>query len=351
MNIESMKKKIATVVAIIGITPFLVQCASQNDIKNLNYQLRIVNKKIEDMKMGTVGQMQQRQAASSSQIDEMRREILVLKGQLEELGHFNRQLKEQNKELETSLSQYSTSLQEQIAKERAEMTARDQKKEEKILLLEEKLAKNQNMLKSIQTARIKEAELKAKAAARAAEMARNKAKASSQTLASSSSSGIISITAEKHKKVVSARLPQNNDPTTVSPTPAVVTQTSSGDSSDLLSEADKHYANGNFKKAYSLYEKFTSSSSNKGKTITARFMMGECLFFMKEYDQAILQYQKIISNNPKHPRAASSLLKQGMAFENLSDYETAKIIYKKIVSSYPSSPESATAKERSNKIN
>jgi len=344
-----MKKKLITLAMLLATTPLLVQCASQNDIKNLNYQLRVVNKKIDDMKVGTVGQMQQRQAASSSQIDEMRREILSLKGQIDEMGHFNRQLKEQNKELENSLSQYSSTLQNEMQKERNALLEKERENNLKVTQLEEKLARNQETLKAIQQSRVKEAQLKANAAARAAEEARRRAEASNTTLASSTG-GVINIRANKKKRVfstASASTPQSSS-TKAAP---VKTDTTSVPVTDLLTSADTEYSNGNYQKAYKLYEQFGKKNPGSPKAVNARFMMGECLYFQKEYDQAILQYQKVISNNPSHPRAASALLKQGMAFESLADFETAKIIYKKIYSSYPSSPESAKAKDRSNKIN
>ena len=166
----------------------------------------------------------------------------------------------------------------------------------------------------------------------------------------------INITADKKKIVAAVAMPgsEHKDPTSPvaikSETTAAVENKPAVAVSDALAAADTEYANGNFKKALTLYEQY--ATSNKGdKAVTARFMMGECLYFQKEYDQAILQYQKIISNTPSHPRAASALLKQGMSFENLSDNETAKIIYKKITSSYSNSPEAVTARERSSKIN
>ncbi len=351
-----MKKNILTLLVVLAVSPFLVQCASQGDVNKLNYQLRIVNKKLEDMKMGTVDKMQQRQAASSSQIDDLRKEILVLKGELEELGHYNRQLKEQNKELEQTFQQYSSNMQEELQKERQQLIAENQAKDAKLSELETRLVKQQEMVRTIQQARIKEAERKAQAAARAAEKARAKASASQSALASSGSGSIISIKADK-KKIRNPRSKQtvaaatSTPKTTSSAASSATTATiAAASSTDIIQQADKEYANGNFKKAYGLYESFTQKNTGGDKTVTASFMMGECLFFQNEFDQAILQYQKIISNHPSHPRAASALLKQGMSFEKLSDYETAKIIYKKIATSYSSSPEAAVAKERSAKL-
>lgn len=293
------------------------------------------------MKVDTVGKMQKRQAASSSQIDELKKEVLVLKGQLEETAHLNRLLREQNKELETSFQLYSNKVELERKQAFEEFKAKDQQKDEKLVHLETEIFKQQEMVTAIQKSRIKEAERRAKAAAKAAEKANAKANASSRALAKSSNSRIINITTDKKKIIHSA------DKKSSSTNEQVRKTTKTATPENVLEAADQAYANGDFQQAFKYYEKFTEKNPDGAKQITARFMMGECLFHQKEYDQAILQFQKIISNYPRHPRAASALLKQGMAFENLSDIETAKIIYKKILTVYSSSPEATTAKERS----
>ncbi len=345
-----MKKNILTISVIIAITPFLIQCASQGDINKLNYQLRIVNKKVDDMKIGTVGQMQKRQAASSSQIDEVKKEVLVLKGQLEETAHLNRLLREQNKELEASFKLYSKKVELEQEKALEDFEIRDKQKNAKLAQLEEEIAKQQGMVTAIQEARIRDAERKAQAAAKSAQVAKEKARASSKALARSENSRVVKITADKMKIIKNTTTKSSSTATTERNKPKL-NSTAVAPAANLLQIADQQFASGNFKKAFTNYEKFTEKNTGGKKNITARFMMGECLFYQKEYDQAILQYQKIISNHPQHPRAPSSLLKQGMSFEKLSDIETAKIIFKKIMKAYSSSPEAATAKERSNNLN
>ena len=349
-----MKKRLLTCIAFIAITPLLTQCASQNDVNQLNYQLRVVNKKIEDMKLGTVDKMQERQAVSSSQIEELRSEILKLRGQLEEMAHYNRQLTEQNKELELSQQENSQQLKEKLEKERSQLQIQNQEMQTKLAQQESELARQQEMLKTIQEARVREAKLKAEAAAREAERSRARANASNTAIENTKDNGVTIISPTKTKNVFTASAEAVESSaavkdTAVSPPSTAPSQGQS--TTDGLTAADKAYSDGNFKQAYSLYEEYARQNTSGDKSITAQFMMGECLFYQNEYDQAILQYQKIISAYQEHPRAASALLKQGMAFEKLSDIETAKIIYKKIATSYASSPEAATARERSSALN
>lgn len=358
-----MKKKLATIFALLALSPLLTQCASQDEVGKLNYQLRVVNKKLEDMKMGTVGQMQQRQAASFSQIDELHQEVLKLRGQIDEMAHYNRQLKEQNKELDLSMQQFADNMSSDIEKKIEALQLSYQEKSGQLEQLERAVARQQKVLESIQEARIQEARQKAEKAALAAEKARALANASSRVLADSDDKGIVSISADKTKTVYAGSTaesqPQQTEQqpqsvqkpkseTSVSQSPA---ESAPPPEAGSMASADKAYADGDFKTAYDLYEKYALQHKSGDKAVTAKFMMGESLFNQEEYDQAILQYQKIISNHSSHARASSALLKQGMAFEKLSDFETAKIIYKKIMATYPSSPEAVRAKERSSQIN
>jgi len=61
-----------------------------------------MNKKMEDMKSNTVGEIQKRQADSSGQMSQLEQEIMTLKSQLEETRQLNSQLKDKNAELESN---------------------------------------------------------------------------------------------------------------------------------------------------------------------------------------------------------------------------------------------------------
>lgn len=338
-----MKKTLRNVLIVLAISPFLAQCASQDDINRLNYQLRVVNKKIDDMKTDTVSDMQKRQATSSDQIDQLQSEIQNLRGQLEETAHMNRMLTEQNKELESSFNTFSS----KSAEERAAILKQNQEQDK---VNEAKLAQLSEKLATLQGAKIKEAERRAREASRRAEEARAKANQSGYNLKKADTT--THIAADK-KKVIENGPAQKVEAETKTP---VVSKTKAkeeaGSSADngLFSLAMTDYNKGNYAGAFKQFESYIAKNATGEKGIEARYMMGECLFKQKDYDQAILQYQKIVSNYPQNPKAAAALLRQGMAFESLSDKETAKIIYKKIMTTYGNSPEAATAKQRAGSL-
>ncbi len=343
-----MKKKYLTSLLLLALLPLISNCASQQEVKTLNYHVRSINKKLDDMKVNTVDQMQQRQANSSGILDQIQSDILVLKSNLEENSHMNRMLQEQNKELQLAVQ----NLQSQ----------QEKKMDSTIAELNSKIALQNESLAAIQQARVREAERRSKAASIAAADAMRKAQAAkaakitaakNAAATSSANAGIVHIQPSSQKvKLSPAAVPVKN-----------VTRQSSSSSSkpvanknkaasptkpvqDSFSKGQQQYRTGNFKEAYTLFEKSASNRSDQKMAINSRYMMGECLYKQNQYDQAIIQYQQIISNYPGKPEAAKALYRQGESFEQLSDNETAKIIYTKLTKSYSSSPEAASAKKR-----
>ena len=337
-----MKKRYLTPILFISFIPLLSSCATTQDVQTLNYHVRSINKKLEDMKVNTVDQMQRRQADSSGVLDQIQSEILELRAKLEENAHMNRMLQEQNKELQLSLQQLTSQ--------------QDDKFNATIAELNSKIAIQNESLTAIQQARVQEAERRSRAAAKAAEEAMRKAQAAkaARANAASKATGVVHIQ-PLNKKVIFSQKSTGSTPTaqvvqsgTSQTTAPQVNNTVSVPSPvlDSYSKGQQKYRDGDYKGAYSLFEKSASNKKDKDTSIRSRYMMGECLFKQKEYDQAIIQYQQIISNYPGDPQAAKALLRQGESFEQLSDRETAKIIYKKLTRAYSTSPEAATAKER-----
>ena len=341
-----MKKQYITSLILLGLVPFLSSCASQQDITNLNYHVRSINKKLDDMKVNTVDQMQQRQASSSGLLDQLQADVLQLKSRLEENAHMNRMLQEQNKEFQLALQNLQTEQKDQLSKQMAE--------------LDSKLALQKDSLAVIQQARIDDAERRSKAAAKAAEKAMRKAQQASaeQAAVQRQRTGVAHLSPGR-KKILFSTSPSSNvvatksvsatqaaAPAAVKPVSAKAAAPAAVEAPDNYALAQQKFRDGQYKEAFSLFEEYAAQQGSNKSAITSRYMMGECLFKQGEYDQAIIQYQQIISNFPGNPQAATALLRQGEAFEQLSDNETAKIIYKKLAASYGSSPEAATAKKR-----
>ncbi|MBE0583021.1 MAG: tetratricopeptide repeat protein, partial [Desulfofustis sp.] len=102
---------------------------------------------------------------------------------------------------------------------------------------------------------------------------------------------------------------------------------------------------GKYREAYKVFEGLAKSPDTT-EAVEARYMMGESLFALKEFDQAILDYQTIITNYPSSAKAPTAMFRQALAFESLNDKDTAKILYKKLIASYKDSPEAAQAQQK-----
>lgn len=358
-----MKKSVLKLALLLTATTFLASCASQKDVEDLRYQLRVVNKKIEDMRSDTVDPLQKRQAAASGQMDMFEQDILQLKSQLEESYHLNQRLREQNKELGESIS--SIAQNEAAHREEAlrKMAEQQRIKEERLThLLNQKIREQDENVKAIQKARIKDAERRAKQASIAAELAKKRSRSASSQI-SNSQGTTKHIKASKSKKKYSVVAPRTL-PTTaqvqpkstsrVAPVQKTVAQpiktaaavnSQSTTAGDSFGSAQKLYNRKKYNQAYSEFDQIANLSSSS-KKVDARYMMGECLFAQKEYDKAIMQYQKIIAQHSSHNKAPAAMLKQAMAFEKLADKDTAKVIYKKVLKKHPNSSEAQTAKKR-----
>lgn len=347
-----MKKTTLKFFLVLALVPFLTQCASQDEIHNLALQLRMVNKKVEDMRSGTFGQLQKRQALSSGQIDQLHKEILELKGQLEETAHLNRRLKEQNKELEASIKLYTQNATLERKALLQQYEQRDQEKEAKIAQLRQSVS-------AIEQRSIDEAKKLAAQKKRAAAAAEEKARLASRKLAQNSTT-IPSIRATKKKRMVSPPRSTASEPVKAAEpkklavakkaaTPAkkaVAAPTKSADT-DILAQAKSAYNKGDYDTAVSLYERYTNQYTSGEEYIDALYMLGECRFKQKMYDEAIRKYNLINTEFPNHPKTPKALLRMALVFEKLHDNdETVRMVYQNIIKRFGSSPEAAVAKEK-----
>jgi len=372
-----MKKTFRNILVITALSPLLIQCATQDEVQRLQYQLQVVNKRLSDMQKSTVGDIQKQQAASANQIDTLETEILTLKSQLDETNMQNRLLKEQNDALQSNIGNVAKEEAQRREEALAKIAEEQRAKETRIAELNEKLKAQEESLQAIQDARVREAERRAQDAKAKAEAA--KARALAATPSSSSNGEVVHIESDQSKRIVSegteattpaASRPEPEKQPTVAPAPKPVTPAAPDSSKvvdttpetpakpvatanapatsadSILASADQLYQQKQYSKAYNEYEQVAMANPTSDDGISAGYMMGECLYAQKEYDKAILQYQKIISQNSSNPKAASATLKQAMAFEQLADNETARMIYKKIVNHYGSSPEAKIAKEK-----
>lgn len=197
-----MKKTLRNILFVTALSPLLMQCASQDEVQRLQYQLHVVNKKLAEMQNSTVGDIQKRQAASSNQMDQLEREILTLKGQLEETNLQNRNLSAQNEALQSNIGNVAKEEAQRREEAMRRIEEEQRAKEALIVELNEKLKAQQESLQAIQDSRVKEAERRAQEARAKADAARVRAMSATPSSSSSGADGVVRITSDQGKRVV-----------------------------------------------------------------------------------------------------------------------------------------------------
>ena len=339
-------KGIKTILAAGGVLVLLCQCATQDDVRKLNYQLRAVNQKVEEVKTSTVDQIRKKQASSVSKIDRVDEELARLKALIEENTTQVARNLEQN---QAALASLQSGLEQR-------MTANDQKIRE----LEQRLDRLTAALEAMQKARLDAAERRAREAARKAEEARRRTVMAARPTSRSGSLIHLRATSRKTRvgqgrTVAAPSAPAGPSETSAGeskpvverkPAASVETVTVKDTASGPFDQAMARFKAGDCKEAYRLFEQVLANNPSGSQAAQTLFYMGEALYSQGEYDLAILDYQKVISNHARDAHAPAALLKQGMSFEKLTDNETAKIIYKKLIKEYGSTPEADKAKKR-----
>lgn len=320
--------------AVAGCTVFLLcQCATQDDVRDLSYQIRAVNKKVEDVQNSTVDQIQKRQASSVNRLDTIQNDFMQLQSSVEESNHQQQLANEKIKE--------------DLAGLRAMIDRSMAENAQRLQLLEQRMEQLEGNIDRMAEARIQEAEQRAREAAMRAEEARQRT-----VVAAEAGGGAVKVAPEARKKKIdtgkkieaAAAQPVAESPAAEAKPEQMATV------SDLYDQGMNFYNSNQYTEAYKTFEKYLAQNPPNDRAADTLFYMGESLYARGEYDLAILDYQKVISNHAKHQRTPTALLKQGMSFEKLTDLETAKIIYKKLIAEYPDSAEAATAEEQLNKL-
>lgn len=388
-----MKPIIRNSICLVFTATLLTGCASINEVNVLKRQIRMLNRKVVEIQSNAVDHIEKRQASASGHMNKLQDDIDQLRSQVEESYSLNQQLREQNKELGDSIS---TVAEQESARREETMTAFQQQqadKEAKIQTLDGLLHKQEENVKAIQEARIKDAERKAKEAALEARMIATKKEAARlRTLSDSSSlstdnSDVSTSTPSQeifatHKKVIhsgsapaistdtqasvfststdktttqedqntsaSVRTPTVEKPVVeISPPQPAVKPVFTGApvTTSALSEGKQRLASKDYDGAIAIFEKVAGDSSSQD-SMEARFMMGQSLFDQKNYDLAVVQFQTVVSKSPGSRLAPQALLKQAQAFEKLADRDTAKLLYSKLVKLYKTAPEADLARTR-----
>jgi len=353
----------------------LCQCASQDEVRRLNYQLRSMNQKVQTVESKTAEKIKEVESKAS---DKRFKEAASAANMLEEISEEARQLRAVNQENIERFNQYKAETEDKIAslyaaidQMQSENGHLSKSNEDLVRSLELKIEQLTSGLQQASQDRVhdaarkaREAELRAKEAAEKAAEARKKAdlalraaseggKTAEAEDSPAASGGTVAELEPENRKVRvaqpdSVQQPEEEDDFAVAVQerePAA--PAASGDGEDaLFAKGMSSFKDKKYKEAYKSFEQHLSGQPGSRQAAKTLYLMGECLFNQGEYDLAILDYQKVISNYSGDTHSPAALLRQAMSFEKLTDKETAKIIYGKLTADYPDSREAKVARER-----
>lgn len=116
------------------------------------------------------------------------------------------------------------------------------------------------------------------------------------------------------------------------------------DKESAYAAAYELFKEGKFDKSREAFQNFLKQYPDTEYSDNAQFWLGECYYFEKKYENAILEYEKVAKNYPAGDKVSSALLKQGISFLNLGDKASAKLILERVIRDYPNTNQARTAK-------
>ena len=115
---------------------------------------------------------------------------------------------------------------------------------------------------------------------------------------------------------------------------------------DSYKEAFEVFQKGDSEGARRKFEAFLKQYPNTELSDNAQFWIGETYFLKKDFERAILEYEKVIVKYPEGDKVPAALLKQGFAFLELGDKTNARNLLKRVIDRYPQSDQAEIARKR-----
>lgn len=366
-------KKIKTI-AFVGCSALLLcQCASVDDVRRLNYQLRTMNQKVQEVESNTTNQVLKRTAESSSQLDTVAEETRELRTITEEnLEAINRKREQDAQkitELEGALQQLrreNQAIRSESDQVRSESVQVRRDNDHLIQSLEEKINKLSNNMQRLSQARVYAAETKARQAAERAEEAKRRAILATQAREN-----------ENTTLLPSNRKVRKNYGTVVDAMPQQQTQlrinqpvvNASSNYPRITPERQKTAVNPSFNPSFNqprrqvqVQQPIRQAEQVREPPVQQQHVvvehppqsqvpdMGDDLlaqgisqFKAKEYKTAYKVFEQVLSGHPADDQAAKTLYFMGECLFNLGEYDLAILDYQKVISNYSRNPHSSAA--------
>jgi tol-pal system protein YbgF len=118
------------------------------------------------------------------------------------------------------------------------------------------------------------------------------------------------------------------------------------DKESLYAAAYGLFKEGKYEKARESFENFLKQYPETEFSDNAQFWVGECYYFEKKYEKAIVEYDKVTRNFPEGNKVPYALLKQGLSFLKLGDKASAKLLLQQVIKDFPNTSQARIARAK-----
>jgi tol-pal system protein YbgF len=118
------------------------------------------------------------------------------------------------------------------------------------------------------------------------------------------------------------------------------------DKESLYAAAYELFREAKYDKSREGFEYFLKLHPDTEFSDNAQFWIGECYYFEKKYEKAIVEYDKVVKKYPEGNKIPFALLKQGLSFEKLGDKASAKLLLQQVIRDFPNTSQSRIARAK-----
>jgi len=118
------------------------------------------------------------------------------------------------------------------------------------------------------------------------------------------------------------------------------------DKESLYAAAYELFKEAKYDKSREAFENFLKQYPNTEFSDNAQFWVGECYYFEKKYEKAIVEYEKVTKNFPEGNKVPYALLKQGLSFLKLGDKASGKLLLQQVTKDYPNTSQARIARAK-----
>jgi tol-pal system protein YbgF len=118
------------------------------------------------------------------------------------------------------------------------------------------------------------------------------------------------------------------------------------DKESLYAAAYELFKEAKYDKAREAFENFLKEYPDTEYSDNAQFWVGECYYFEKKYEKAIVEYEKVAKSFPEGNKVPYAILKQGLSFLKLGDKASAKLLLQQVTKDYPNTSQARIARAK-----